>query len=41
MVMLVIDVMHKIGKVDKIPKFVYQLILNFECLIFNVECFIA
>jgi hypothetical protein len=26
---------------DKTPKFMYQLVLNVECLIFNVECFIA
>jgi len=29
------DVTHKIDKVDKTPKFVYQLILNVECLMFH------
>ena len=39
--MNITDVTHKIDTIDKIPKFVYQPILNFECLIFKVECFIA
>ena len=33
----VTDVTHKIDAVDKIPKFVHQLILNFECLVLNVS----
>ncbi|CAA6829067.1 MAG: Unknown protein, partial [uncultured Aureispira sp.] len=35
------DVTQKIDIVDKIPKFVSQPILNFECLMLNFECFIV
>jgi len=31
--LLITDVTHKIDAVDKVPKFVHQLILNFECVI--------
>jgi len=31
--LLLPDVAHKMDEIDKIPKFMYQLILNFECFI--------